>query len=163
MNVFLIIMAFVCLLTGIIGSIVPGLPGPPISWIGLLLAGFTPWVETSPTLLIVTGAVAVVITILDYVIPSLATKRFGGSRYGIWGCNIGLVISLFGLPFVPGIVGVILLPFLGALIGEYIKQEDWRPALKAAFGAFMGFVAGTFLKLVYCGTLLIVVIIALVH
>ena len=56
MDIFLIIMAFVCLLTGIVGSIVPGLPGPPISWLGLLLAGFTPWVENTPMLLVVTAA-----------------------------------------------------------------------------------------------------------
>lgn len=161
MDIFLIIMAFVCLLFGIVGSIVPGLPGPPISWVGLLLAGFTPWAETSPMLLLVTGIVAVVITVLDYVVPSLFTKKLGGSKYGIWGCNIGLILSLFGLPFVPGIVGVILLPFLGALIGEYIKQQEAEPAFKAALGAFLGFLAGTLLKLTYCIALLVVVIVAL--
>ena len=161
MNVFLIIMAIVCLLFGIVGSIVPGLPGPPISWIGLLLLSFTPWAAISPSLLLVTGIVAAVITVLDYVIPSLMTKKLGGSSYGIWGCNIGLVISLFGLPFLPGIVGVVLLPFLGALIGEYIKQQEWEPAVKAALGAFLGFLAGTLLKLIYCITLLIVSVMAL--
>lgn len=164
MDIFLIIMAFVCLLVGIVGSIVPGLPGPPVSWVGLLLAGFTPWVENTPMLLIVTAAVALVITVLDYVIPSLTTKRFGGSKYGIWGCNIGLVISLFGLPFGPtGLLGMVFWPFLGALVGEYLKQQDLQPALKAGFGAFLGFLTGTFLKLVYCIALLIVVIVAMVH
>ena len=163
MNTFLIIMAFVCLLTGIVGSIVPGLPGPPISWLGLLLAGFTPWVETSPTLLIVTGAVAVVITVLDYIVPSLATKRFGGSKYGIWGCNIGLVLSIVGLPFGPtGLIGIVFWPFVGALVGEYIKQQDSKKSLRAAFGAFIGFLTGTFLKLAYCIALLVVVIAAIV-
>lgn len=163
MNTFLIIMAFVCLLTGIVGSIVPGLPGPPISWLGLLLAGFTPWVETSPTLLIVTGAVAVVITVLDYIVPSLATKRFGGSKYGIWGCNIGLVLSIVGLPFGPtGLIGIVFWPFIGALVGEYVKQQDWKRSFRAAFGAFVGFLTGTFLKLVYCIALLVVVIAAIV-
>lgn len=163
MDVFLIIMAFVCLLTGIIGSIVPGLPGPPISWLGLLLAGLTPWVATTPTLLISTAAVAVIITVLDYVIPSLATKRFGGSKYGIWGCNIGLVLSIVGLPFGPtGLLGVIFWPFLGAFIGEYIKQNDTKPALRAAWGAFVGFLTGTFLKLTYCIALLVVAIVELI-
>lgn len=163
MNSFLIIMAFICLAAGIIGSVVPGLPGPPISWLGLLLAGFTPWVETTPTLLIATATVAVVITVFDYVIPSLTTKRFGGSKYGIWGCNIGLVLSIFGLPFGPqGLLGVIFWPFLGALAGEYLKQRDLRPSLRAAGGAFVGFLTGTFLKLAYCIAVLVVVIVALV-
>ena len=164
MNTFLIIMAFVCLLVGIVGSIVPGLPGPPISWVGLLVAGFTPWVANTPTLLIVTAAVAVVITVMDYVIPAVSTKRFGGSKYGIWGCNIGLVISIFGLPFGPtGLLGMVFWPFLGAFVGEYIKQQDLQPALRAGFGAFLGFLTGTLLKLVYCIALLVVVIVALVH
>lgn len=164
MDVFLIIMAFVCLLVGIVGSIVPGLPGPPISWVGLLVAGFTPWVANTPALLIVTAAVAIVITVMDYVIPSLTTKRFGGSKYGIWGCNIGLVVSIFGLPFGPtGLLGMVFWPFIGALIGEYIKQQDFQPALKAGLGAFIGFLTGTLLKVVYCVALLIVVIVAMVH
>ena len=164
MNTFLIIMAFVCLLVGIVGSIVPGLPGPPISWVGLLVAGFTPWVANTPTLLIVTADVAVVITVMDYVIPAVSTKRFGGSKYGIWGCNIGLVISIFGLPFGPtGLLGMVFWPFLGAFVGEYIKQQDLQPALRAGFGAFLGFLTGTLLKLVYCIALLVVVIVALVH
>ena len=65
MDIFLIIMAFLCLLIGIVGSIVPALPGPPISWVGLLLAGFTPWVENTPMLLIVTAAVAIFISVMD--------------------------------------------------------------------------------------------------
>lgn len=162
MDIFLIIMAFACLLVGIIGSILPGLPGPPIGWVGLLLAGFTPWVATSSTLLIVTAAAAVVITVLDYVVPSLSTKRLGGSKYGVWGCNIGLVFSMFGLPFGPtGLVGVVFWPFVGALVGEYLKQQDGRKSIRAASGAFLGFLTGTFLKLVYCIALLVVVIVAL--
>lgn len=159
MNIFLIIMAFVCLAVGVLGSVVPGLPGPPIAWVGLLLAGFTPWVPLSGDLLILTAAVAVVITLLDYIIPSLTTKRMGGSKYGVWGCNIGLVLSMFGLPFGPtGLLGVVFWPFIGALVGELIKQNDLKPALKAAFGAFLGFLTGTLLKLAYCIALLVVVV-----
>lgn len=159
MDVFLIVMAFICLLLGIIGSVVPGLPGPPISWVGLLLAGFTPWVETTPLLLIVTGVIAVVITLFDYIVPSLTTRHMGGSKYGVWGCNIGLIISIFGLPFGPtGLLGVILWPFIGALIGEYVHQHDIQPSVKAAFGAFLGFITGTLLKLAYCIIILAIVV-----
>ena len=164
MNTFLIIMAFVCLAVGLIGSVAPGLPGPPVSWVGLLVAGFTPWVETTPALLIVTAAVAVVITVLDYVVPSLTTRRFGGSKYGVWGCNIGLVLSMVGLPFGPGgLIGVVFWPFVGALVGEYLKQQDLHPALRAAWGAFLGFLTGTFLKVAYGIALLVVVIVDMVR
>ena len=159
MSTVLIILAFLCLAIGIAGAVIPGLPGPPVSWVGLLLAALTPYVSTSATMLIVTAVIAAVITVLDYVVPSLSTKHNGGSKYGIWGCNIGLVISIIGLPFGPqGLIGVIFWPFAGALVGEYINKHDWQPALRAAWGAFLGFLTGTLLKLVYCIALLVVVI-----
>ena len=162
MSTVLIILAFLCLAIGIAGAVIPGLPRPPVSWVGLLLAALTPYVSTSATMLIVTAVIAAVITVLDYVVPSLSTKRLGGSKYGIWGCNIGLVISIIGLPFGPqGLLGVIFWPFAGALIGEYINQHEWQPALRAAWGAFLGFLTGTLLKLVYCIALLVVVIVKL--
>jgi uncharacterized protein YqgC (DUF456 family) len=162
MDYVLIIMGFVCILTGVIGSVVPALPGPPISWVGLLLVGLSPWVENSTALLVITGVIALIITVLDYIIPSLSTKHFGGSKYGIWGCNIGLVISMFGLPFGPtGLLGIIFWPFIGAFIGEMIKQQDYKHALRAAWGAFVGFLCGTLMKLAYCITLLVVEIAAL--
>lgn len=162
MNTVLIILAFLCLLVGIAGAVIPGLPGPPISWLGLLLASLTPFVGASATLLIVTAVIAAIITVLDYVVPSLATKLRGGSKYGVWGCNIGLILSIFGLPFGPqGLLGVIFWPFVGALVGEYINKRQWEPSLRAAWGAFLGFLTGTILKLVYCITLLVIVIVGL--
>ena len=160
MNTLLIILAFLCLAVGIAGAVVPGLPGPPISWVGLLLASLTPFVTADTTLIIVTAVIAAIITVLDYVVPSLTTKLRGGSKYGVWGCNIGLILSIFGLPFGPqGLLGVIFWPFVGALIGEYIKQRELEPAFRAATGAFLGFLTGTLLKLAYCITLLIIVIV----
>ncbi len=157
LNIALIILALVCLIVGIVGSIAPGIPGPPVSWAGLLVVSFCTWSEVSTWMLVITGVVAVVITVLDYVIPSLSTKKFGGSKWGIWGCNLGLIISIIGLPFGPtGLLGMVFWPFIGAMIGELIKQKEMAPALKAAFGAFLGFVAGTLLKLVYCIALLVI-------
>ena len=75
MSTVLIILAFLCLAIGIAGAVIPGLPGPPVSWVGLLLAALTPYVSTSATMLIVTAVIAAVITVLDYVVPSLSTKR----------------------------------------------------------------------------------------
>ena len=159
MNTLLIILAFLCLAIGIAGAVVPGLPGPPISWAGLLIASLSSLMTASATMLIVTAIIATIITVLDYVVPSLTTKLRGGSKYGIWGCNIGLILSIFGLPFGPqGLLGVIFWPFVGALIGEYIKQRELEPAFRAATGAFLGFLTGTLLKLVYCVALLVIVI-----
>ena len=163
MDILLLILAFLCLALGVAGSILPALPGPPLAWLGLLLAGFTHYVDVSTTVLIATACLAAVITVLDYVVPSLTTKHFGGTKYGVWGCNIGLVVSLFGLPIGPtGLLGVAFWPFVGALVGEYIMVKDLRAVLRAACGAFVGFLCGTVIKIAFCVALLVVVIIELV-
>lgn len=151
MNTILIIVACVCAIVGLLGSIIPGLPGPPLSWVGLLLLGMTTTADYSVWFLLGTGIVAAIITVLDYVIPSVGTKKMGGSKAGVWGCNIGLVVSLIGLPFGPqGLLGVIFWPFIGAFIGELTTKKPADASLKAACGAFFGFMAGTLIKLVYC-------------
>lgn len=150
MNVFLIIMAIVLVLVGILGSIIPALPGPPLSWLGLLLLHFSSAADYSVTFLVVTALIAAIITVMDFVFPSLSTKKHGGSKAGVWGCNIGLVVSLFGLPFGPqGLLGVIFWPFVGALVGEFLSGKHDKTALRAAWGAFLGFLTGTGLKLAY--------------
>ena len=99
---------------GIIGSFLPVLPGPLTSWIGLLIFHLTDVVPMNWTFLIITLIIALGIWILDYIIPALGTKRFGGTKAGMIGTSIGLVIGLIAP--IPG--GIIIGPFFGALIGE---------------------------------------------
>jgi len=127
---------------GIIGSFLPILPGPLTSWVGLLILHFTNVVPMNWTFLIITFSIALAIWLLDYFIPAIGTKRFGGSRAGIIGTSIGLVIGL--LAPIPG--GIIIGPFLGALVGELINKSTFNKAVKAAFGSFLGFLASTFIK-----------------
>jgi len=150
MNTVLIILAILLVLVGLVGSVVPGLAGPPFSWLGLLLIGLSSTAEYSVLFLVITAIVAVIITVMDYIVPSMSTKRHGGSKAGVWGCNIGLIISIVGLPFGPqGILGIIFWPFIGALVGELLSGKQSQAALKAAWGAFLGFLTGTGLKLVF--------------
>lgn len=145
MEYFLLITGFCCMLIGIAGSLLPALPGPPISWIGLLLLYLSPKIETNYWILGITLVIAITIVVLDYVIPAKGTKRFGGSKYGIWGTNIGLIVGILApIPF-----GFIIGPFVGALIGELLyDSKDSTRATKAAMGSFLGFLAGTFIKFV---------------
>ena len=146
MEYFLLIMSFCFLIIGILGSFLPVLPGPPISWVGLLLLSLTNGITMSYWVLGITLFIALFVVVLDYIIPAKGTKRFGGSKYGIWGTNIGLVIGLFFPP-----IGFIIGAFAGALIGELIyDKKDQNRAFKAATGSFLGFLAGTFIKLVVC-------------
>jgi len=132
------------MLVGILGSFLPVLPGPPIGWVGLLLLHLTSAIPQNWTFLGITAVVALVVVALDYIIPAMGTKKFGGSRAGMVGTTIGLLVSLV-FP-VLGIFGIIIWPFVGALVGELINKADQKTALKAAFGSFMGFLTGTFLK-----------------
>lgn len=145
MDTTLLIIAFMLMVVGILGSFLPVLPGPPISWVGLLLLYLTKAVPMSYTVLGVTLVIAIVVGILDYIIPAKGTKRFGGSKYGIWGTNIGLIIGILApIPF-----GFIIGPFVGAFIGEMINDSnDSQKAFKAATGSFIGFLASTFIKFV---------------
>ena len=127
---------------GILGSFLPILPGPLTSWVGLLILHFTKAVSMNWTFLIITFCIALGIWILDYIIPAVGTKRFGGSKAGIIGTSLGLIVGL--LSPIPG--GIIIGPFLGALIGELINKSEFNKALKAALGSFLGFLASTFIK-----------------
>ncbi len=150
MTTLFIILALLMLILGIIGSIAPGLPGPPLSWLGILFAHLSGVAQFSNAFIIITAILAAVITVMDFIIPSWSTKRHGGSKAGVWGCNIGLVLSLFGLSTGPlGLPGIIVWPFVGALAGELIGGKKDSKPLRAAWGAFLGFLTGTGLKLIF--------------
>lgn len=147
MDIALLLIGFCCMIAGIFGSFLPVLPGPGLSWLGLLVLYFTTAVPMNYWILGITLMVTVVVSILDYLIPAKGTKKFGGSKYGIWGTNIGLVVGIFApVPF-----GFIIGPFVGALVGELIyDSKDHNRALKAATGSFIGFLASSFMKFVIC-------------
>lgn len=143
----LLILGIILMIIGIIGCLVPVLPGPPLSFLGLLLLHFTRFgsgtgtVLTNPVLYTL-GAIAVVVTIMDYVVPVWGTKKFGGSKYGTRGATIGLIIGFFLGP-----LGIILGPLMGAFVGEMIFKDDLGYAFKAGFGSLLGFLTGIGLKL----------------
>lgn len=160
----IIILAFILAVVGTIGAVVPGIPGPVLSWAALFLLSFSDASSAGTALVAVAAVAAVIITVMDYVIPSVSTKKFGGSKAGVWGCNVGLVISIIGLPFGPqGLLGVIVWPFLGALIGEYLKCHDFKISAHAAFGAFIGFLCGSGLKLIFGVVILFIMIMDMIH
>jgi len=129
------------------------LPGPPISWAGFLLLRWTGYVDDRGTgyenALWILLFFVIVVTILDYVVPIMGTKKFGGSKRGVWGATIGVVVGLFFGP-----LGIIIGPFLGAYIGEISGGKKDRDALRAAWGSFVGFMLGVGMKLMVCGTIL---------
>jgi uncharacterized protein len=152
MDILLLFIGFILMLVGIAGSLLPVLPGVPVSWLGLVCLYLAPSLPFDWTFIIITGVVAIILYVLDYIIPAMGTKRFGGSKAGAWGTTIGLIVGIIApIPF-----GILIGPFVGALIGELIfNKTEGKTAMKAAFGSFLGFLASTFVKffasLVYLG------------
>ena len=148
MDVIVSILAIVAGLIGIAGSILPGLPGTPVSWVGMLIlyiwgsGANAAGDEMSLRTLIVWGIVVAVVSVIDYIVPMYFTKMTGGSKYAERGAMVGLIA---GIIFTP--IGMILGSFLGAFLFElYYTRQGMMQALKAALGSFLGFITGTGLK-----------------
>ena len=143
MDLILVIIGILLLILGMVGSFVPVIPGPISAWVGLLILYQTSFLEIDFGFLAITFAVAFGVFVLDYFIPMIGAKKFGGTKAGIIGSTLGLII---GIIFI-GPLGILVGTFTGALIGEMIHDsKDKRTALKAAIGSLIGFVTGMFLK-----------------
>lgn len=145
MDVLFIILSFILLIGGLVGCVLPILPGTPLSYCGLLLLHFTHQATFSISQLIVWFLLVVFLQIADYVTPLLGSKYSGGTSYGNRGCVAGTLIGLFFMPW-----GVIVGPFIGAVLGEILGGSNLRLALKAGIGSFVGFLLGTLLKVFVC-------------
>lgn len=146
MDILLLILGIICLLVGIVGSILPVLPGPSAAWFSLMLLHWTDYADFSSRFLIITAVLSMITIGLDYVIPGWGSRRFGGSKMGEKGALIGTFAGLLMGP-----LGIILGPFVGAFIGEMLHdRRNVSRALRAAWGSFVGFLAGTGIKLVLC-------------
>ncbi len=153
MDITLAILGMILVLIGFFGSFLPVIPGPPISWAGFLLLKWTGYIEENlegyGKVLWILLFFVVLVTILDYVVPIWGTKKYGGSKRGVWGATIGVIVGLFFGP-----LGIIIGPFLGAYIGEITSGKKEGEALKAAWGSFVGFMMGVGMKFMTCATIL---------
>ena len=145
MTIALIILAVALVAAGIIFCIVPGLPGPVISYLAMIVYQFTNAQDKfSTTVLLIWGVVAAMAFVGDMIVPAAATKKFGGTKAGVWGGIIGTFVGMFApIPF-----GVIWGPLVGAIVGDLLGGKRIVGAMKSGFGSFLGFLLATFLKIV---------------
>ncbi len=149
-EIALIAGAILFFLAGLGGCIIPAVPGPPLGFIGLLLLHFTQRCEFTTGFLVLFGIGAVVVSVIDNLLPVWGTRKLGGSKRGILGATAGLIAGFFFLP--P--FGIIILPFAGALLGELTVGTNLSRAIKSSLGSVLGFLAGTVLKLITIGLML---------
>jgi len=138
----LLILGIIFMIIGIIGCLVPVLPGPPLSFLGLIFLHLSRFGQFTTPMIIVLGSITVIVTVIDYIVPIWGTRRFGGSKYGTRGATVGLIIGFFLGP-----LGIILGPLIGAFVGEMIFKDDLDYAFKAGIGSLIGFLTGIGLKL----------------
>lgn len=146
MEIFLIIISALLIIAGLIGCILPAIPGPPLGYVGILCLHFTDRVQFTTKELVIMGIVMVAVTVFDYILPAWVTKKFGGSKLGVIGSVVGLIVGLFFPP-----AGIIIGPFIGAIAGELLNGNGTKLAIKSGVGSFVGFILTTGLKLAVCG------------
>ena len=162
------ILALLAALIGIIWAILPALPGPAIGYLGMVVLHFTSYQAFSLSTLVTWWVIIAIISVLDYIIPVLGVKKYGGTKRGnIWSI-IGLVVAVvilpvFGIVLGPfGLLGLVAGPFLGAYIWESMGGRDHDKALRAAIWSFMWFLAGTLLKVWVSIAIFVVILIELI-
>lgn len=142
MEIFIIILSILFCIIGLIGSFTPIIPAPLTSWVSFLILKLSGVIYISNFFIIFTFMISISIFLIDFLLPSIGAKKFGGSKKGIFGCTIGLILGFVFL----GIIGSLFGSIIGAFIGESINKSDLKSRLNASIGAFIAFITGVFLK-----------------
>lgn len=151
MTIAFIILGLLCALIGLAGCILPVIPGPPLSFLALIILSFAKnWEPFSATFLIIMAALTILVTLLDYVVPVFGAKRYGASKLGVWCSVIGMFTGVFFFP--PW--GMLIGAFVGAMAGELLAGKEGKESLRAAWGVFVGNVVSIGLKLALSGAIL---------
>jgi len=149
--IVLIILGLLFAFIGLIGCVLPIIPGPPLSFFALIILSYAKnWEPFSATFLIIMAGLTVLATVVDYVVPAIGARRYGASKLGVWGSIIGMLIGFFVFPPWGMLIGAII----GALAGELAGGKKGKKALRAGWGVFVGNIMGIGLKLAFSGAIL---------
>ncbi|WP_028009065.1 DUF456 domain-containing protein [Solimonas flava] len=145
-------LALVLIVAGLIGTLLPILPGAPLVFFGLwLIALIDGYRHVGWPTLTLLGLIVVLTVVIDFVASALGARKVGASRQAVSGALLGSIIGLFfGLP------GLLLGPFVGAVIGELVAQSRVEHAARVGIATWLGLLAGSIAKLALCLTMLLV-------
>lgn len=143
-TVTLAIICSILMLVGLLGVVLPIIPGIPLSWLGLFIyAAGTSFERISVTTIVVFFILMLVSLAIDFFAPILGAKKYKSSKLGVFGAFVGITVGIFF-----GIWGIILGPFVGALLGELISGKGTKQAFGSALGTFIGMILGSLLKII---------------
>lgn len=147
MEIVLICLALILSIIGVLGCIIPGLPGPPLNFIALMLMqwAFSPF---STNFIVISAFAVLLVTLLDYLLPVWIAKKFGASREGVIGSMIGLIV---GMLFAP--IGMVFGLLAGAIIGDLIAGKNFGEAVFSGIGSALGTLFSTGFKLIVSAVL----------
>lgn len=157
-TILLLIIGGVLALAGIVGSVLPIIPGPILSYSSLIILSMVKnWEPLSTMILILLAILTVVLSVMDNFIPAISAKKSGASKFGIWGSIIGMVLFVFIFP--PW--GIFIGSFIGAIAGEYFFGTKSQKAIQIGWDVFLGSMLGIGLKLAFSLMVLFIYIVNL--
>jgi uncharacterized protein len=143
LTIIFAVISIILVLIGLTGTILPFIPGVPIAWLGLFVFAIgTGFKRISLGTAMVFFVIMLLTFAIDFFAPMLGARKNKASKWGIIGASIGTVLGVITL----GLWGIVLGPFLGAMLGELISGKEHGQALKAAFGTLIGVILGNLLK-----------------
>ena len=158
MEITLLILSIICALLGVLGCVLPMLPGPPLTYLAMWLLQWSGYTTFSVAEMVIWGVVMVVVSVIDFFLTPIMTKRFGGSNAGSWGSLVGMVAGFFiPVPMLGPVIGA----FLGAWGAEkLISKKNSNEAVRAAVGSFLAFIVGTGIKMLACVGMIVACVMA---
>ncbi len=144
MNILALVLSVILFIIGLIGTILPALPGPIVIYFGMLLYGImTGFASLDVFFYIIEAIVLIIIFLSDYFSAAIGTKKFGGNKYTAYGAIIGTIIALIFL----GPLGIVIGPFLGVIAVEFLRGTELKQAIRSGFGALVGALGGMLFKI----------------
>ncbi len=148
---FFVALGLIVAVIGFIGCIMPAIPGPPLSYASLLMLSLVrDWEPFGLSFLLVMGLLTVVVSALDYIIPAAGARKYGSSKFGVWGSIIGMLLGMIFFSF----FGLVLGGLAGAIVGELYAGKTGHAALRAGWGVLIGNVTAILFKMLLSGIML---------
>ena len=145
----ILLISILFLIFGLIGSVIPIIPGPIFSYLGIIFSYVFSLLDISRSEFLIISLTTILVFLLDYIFQYFGVKKLGGGRMSVLGLVLGTILGLLVAP-----LGLILGPFLGAFAGAILENKNKSQSIKVALGSLIGFISGTIVKFTFSAFLI---------